>query len=216
MPRVGHPPSSLSSLVGSDGQQRNAKVDDDITTKSGNGNDSANNNDNGNDDDDDDDGDIDWEDGDDGFEDDDAVNDSNEHFDAVERTLAAMESAGGLRGGEIEINFGHPGPSAAATTTPVVAVAGIALEDTEQPTSTIASAAAVAASNPKLMTRLKKCLRSLSGRHVPRISMWLDGLTNAGNLVLRAEHWYRYRRKRHRYDVGLSINSWNTKCPWRV
>lgn len=182
VPRVGYPLSSSSSPASSPLEPKAESTKGSHVGKDDRG-DRA---DEGNDDDDDDDDDIDWEDGD-GFEDEDTSlaaafhADNNEHFDAVERTLAAMESCGGLRGGEMEINFGNSRAAA-----PTVAVTGVALDDTEQPSSTVASeAATVAASNPELMKRLQKCLRSLSGRHVPRISMWLDGLTNADNLVYK-------------------------------
>ena len=52
--------------------------------------------------DEDEDDDIDWEDGDEEFDDDVG---EEQHADAVEQTLAAIASSGGLQGGHIEINL---------------------------------------------------------------------------------------------------------------
>jgi hypothetical protein len=101
--------------------------------------------------------DIDWEDGDD-FEDGSSFMSSNmEHLVAVERTLAVMESTGGLRGGEMEVDFGKS-------------------DDTDDVENT--------QQNPKTLTTFKKCVKLLAVRHMTRLSMWLDGLTNADNLVI--------------------------------
>lgn len=110
--------------------------------------------------------DIDWEDGgEDDFDDGTSMTLPNfEHLSAVERTLAAMESAGGLQGGEIEIDFrSDPNKNEDEDFQPVGA-------DAEEE-----RAAALA--------KFLKCVSRLSRRHMPRLSVWLEGLRNADNLV---------------------------------
>ena len=103
--------------------------------------------------------DIDWEDGDD-FEDGSSFIPSNaEHLAAVERTLAVMESTGGLRGGEMEVDFGKPDTG----------------DDREN-----------AQQHEKTFSAFKKCVKLLAGRHLPRLSLWLDGLINADGLILKS------------------------------
>jgi hypothetical protein len=100
--------------------------------------------------------DIDWEDGgdfDNGYSN---TLDGVSHFAAVERTLAAMESTGAVRGGELDIDFAKPSDEATVVQT----------------------------QDNKSSERLKKCVQLLSHRHMPRLSAWVEGLTNADNLVL--------------------------------
>jgi hypothetical protein len=108
--------------------------------------------------------DIDWEDGDDDFGDGSDLMTSNnsnaEHLSAVERTLALMESSGGLlQGGELEIDFENPNTS-------------IDNADDDGP-----------AKNPQALSKLQKCVKLMASRHLPRLTLWLEGLTNADNLV---------------------------------
>jgi hypothetical protein len=109
-------------------------------------------------DDKDDEDDIDWEDGGDFGDGHSNTLDGESHFAAVERTLAAMESTGAVRGGEIDIDF-----------------AKITDETT-----------VVQTQDNKSTERLKKCVQLLSHRHMPRLSAWVEGLTNADNLVLES------------------------------
>ena len=109
-------------------------------------------------DDEDDEDDIDWEDGgdfDDGYSN---TVDGESHFAAVERTLAAMESTGAVRGGELDIDFAKPSDEANVVQT----------------------------QDNRSTERLKKCVQLLSHRHMPRLSAWVEGLTNADNLVLES------------------------------
>jgi hypothetical protein len=115
--------------------------------------------------------DIDWEDGDKELEQDERELMATSHVQhqhhhahhllAVDRTLAAMESAGGLRGGELEIDM----TTTAMTTT----------------TSPVA-----AQQDSRTLEKLRKLVHLLVDRHLPRLSLWLDGLTNADNLVLKS------------------------------
>jgi hypothetical protein len=120
------------------------------------------------DDDDDEESDIDWEDGDEELEQDERQLMATSHVQhhhhahhllAVDRTLAAMESAGGLRGGELEIDM----TTTMTTTSPVAAQ-----------------------QDSRTLEKLRKLVHSLVDRHLPRLSLWLDGLTNADNLVLKS------------------------------
>jgi hypothetical protein len=109
-------------------------------------------------DDEEDEDDIDWEDGgdfDDGYSN---TLDGESHFAAVERTLAAMESTGAVRGGELDIDFAKPSDE----------VTGVQTQEN------------------KSTERLIKCVQLLSHRHMPRLSAWVEGLTNADNLVLES------------------------------
>jgi hypothetical protein len=129
-------------------------------------------NDNGGDDDDDEDDDIDWEDGGEDVFDDGTGNmplPDFEHFSAVERTLAAMESAGGLRGGEMEIDFRNDSHKNEEKDfgKPVDA-------DTEK-------------ERAEALAKFQKCVSLLSKRHMPRLSVWLEGLRHADNLVVSSK-----------------------------
>ena len=106
--------------------------------------------------------DVDWEEGD-KFDDGDLV-DYASHATAVERTLAVMTSSGGLRGGELEINFGNA-------------------NDDEPPLPTDEARSNQLA---RTMARLEKCVGFLANRHMPRITAWVEGLTLADNLVFAA------------------------------
>jgi len=106
-------------------------------------------------DDDDDSEDIEWEDGDNFV---DGAQEPADHASAVERTLVAMETMGGLKGGGIEIDFENPTTAVEATPTD---------------------------ENDKALTRLKSCVHRLGKRHLPRLSAWINGLTNADNLDLK-------------------------------
>jgi hypothetical protein len=110
-------------------------------------------------DDQEDEDDIDWEDGedfDDGYNS--TLEDGESHVAAVERTLAAMESTGAIRGGGLDIDF----------------------EKTSD------EATVVQTQDNKSTERLKQCAQLLSHRHIPRLSAWVEGLTNADNLVLES------------------------------
>jgi hypothetical protein len=109
--------------------------------------------------DDDDEEDIDWEDGDD-FEDGTGFMTaySMEHLSAVERTLAAMESSGGLQGGGLEVDLGKSGDEDKETKAP---------------------------DHIQTLAKFQKSVTVLARRHMPRISLWLEGLTHADNLVVK-------------------------------
>jgi hypothetical protein len=120
-----------------------------------------------NDDSDDDDEvhDIDWEDG--CMDDLDDRTADFDHFYAVERTLAVMEtSAGGLRGGGIEIDFRDNSCSKTDDGSDIKRSDAISEEER--------SAA---------LARFTECARVLTKSHMPRLTVWLEGLTNADNLV---------------------------------
>ena len=125
----------------------------------------------GNYDDDDEDDDIGWEDGcTEAF--DDGVAERSlrelEHFRAVERTLATMEeSAGGLRCGGIEIDF-RDDPSKDADDD-IDMKRAFAISEDERNLSFV---------------KLMECESVLGRKHKPRLTMWLEGLTNADNLVV--------------------------------
>jgi hypothetical protein len=114
--------------------------------------------------------DIDWEDAGDDF--DDGTKDiplpSFEHLAAVERTLAAMESAGGLRGGELEIDFREDRQRQQEED-----------DEFDQPNDSRA-----VKERGETLAKFQKCVKSLSRRHVPRLTVWLEGLANADNLVM--------------------------------
>jgi hypothetical protein len=78
------------------------------------------------------------------------------HLAAVEQTLAVMQSTGELRGGDLEI-------------------------DLEQESSNAASQANEVVEQHK--RKLAKIVLSLSTLHMPRLSSWVNALTNADNLV---------------------------------
>jgi hypothetical protein len=121
--------------------------------------------------DDEDESDIEWEDGD---EDDELLQKERHllaashvqhhmnHLVAVDRTLAVIESAGGLQGGEIEIDM--------KTTTN---------EDDDFTKGSTADSRIIEARD-----KLGKTVNLLANRYLPRLSLWLDGLINADNLVL--------------------------------
>ena len=119
--------------------------------------------------DDDEDEDIDWEDGWEEEQDasgtfDTGDNQAETHAQAVERTLRAMETIGGLQSGALEIDFNK------ASSEPVDALGQF---------SGISSAEMLAARE-----RFKKCAHFLSSRHLPRIRAWLEGLAKADRLYL--------------------------------
>ena len=100
---------------------------------------------------DEEDDDIEWEDGDE---------ESNEevidHAEAVERTLAEMVSAGGLQGGNLEINL-------------------VGKEDEEDSHE---------ATDEKTRKILQKAVNAMESRHMKRLSSWVDALIKADGLVL--------------------------------
>lgn len=113
------------------------------------------------------DNDIDWEDGDEDF--DDGTSESSnlhieEHLSAVERTLAAMESSGGLKGGELEIDFRKEKEDENEFTNPNKS------KDMEE-------------KREEALAKFRKCVRVLTSRHMPRLTAWVDGLTHADNLT---------------------------------
>lgn len=116
----------------------------------------------------DEDDDIEWEDGEDNF--DDGTRNiplpNFEHFSAVERTLEAMKSAGGLRGGGIEIDFRNNSKRKEE-------------EEFDRPKDTM-----VEQERSRALENFQKCVCHLARRHMPRLTVWLEGLTNADNLVI--------------------------------
>jgi len=116
--------------------------------------------------------DIDWEDGDEELEEKEQELMANHHHPvhhllAVDRTLAAMQSAaGGLRGGELEIDMRKTEKEEEAI--------GKAKDSLEARRKVEAKAK---------LTRLVKILRE---KHLPRLTLWLDGLVNADNLVKKS------------------------------
>jgi hypothetical protein len=112
------------------------------------------------DDSDDDDDDIDWDDGDNFGEGDIQTASESDHLAAVERTLATMKSSGGLRGGEIEIDLAR--------------------------TDAVTGTGDEAPVNLEMLSKLENHTKVLAGRHLPRLTRWLDGLVNADNLVVGA------------------------------
>ena len=135
---------------------------------------------------DDDDDDIDWEDGDDeedahqiGIDDTDHEPQSKEsHVKAVEATLAAMEASGGLRGGEIEIEFGQGGTDRSDTH-----VRRQHLHVLPPATATMQPQGSNNQYSSETMEALQKYVRLLNDRHMPRLSAWVEGLTNSDNLT---------------------------------
>lgn len=102
--------------------------------------------------------DIDWEDG--IIEEDDDVpaeiQQTESHADAVERTLAVMQSSVLMRTGQLEINFD------AATTEPN----------------------SVTPQMINAKEKLGSCVKKLRDRHVERLNTWVDALTRADTLVV--------------------------------
>lgn len=78
------------------------------------------------------------------------------HISAVEQTLAVMRSTGELRGGDLEINLEQKSSNAAYETNEV---------------------------EEQHKRKLAKVMLSLSTLHMPRLSSWVNALTNADNLV---------------------------------
>ena len=117
--------------------------------------------------DDDDDGDeIDWE---DGWEGRDEAHDINaaqmdgggvpgDHAEAVERTLEAMRSTGGLHDGGLEISFSRTA-------------------------DTFATDAIMSAEKLRARERLGKVVKILCERFMPRLSLWVEALTNTDFLI---------------------------------
>ena len=110
------------------------------------------------DDEDDEDDDIDWEDGDE-----EGVDEA--HTDAVERTLMEMTSVGALQGGNLEIDF-------RAT-------------DSLQTSSTPGHEPNDNTTESRARTQLEKAIQLLTTKHLPRLSSWVRGLTNADSLVVK-------------------------------
>jgi hypothetical protein len=104
-------------------------------------------------DDDSDGNDIDWEDGDEEFDE----GPVEDHAEAVERTLAAMASAGGLQGGAMEINLESKDD-----------------DDEESPD----------AMDENARKLLQKTVQLIETRHMRRLSSWVDALIKADGLVL--------------------------------
>lgn len=112
---------------------------------------------------------IDWEDG--GLEefDDGTCNiplSDFEHFSAVERTLAAMEMAGGLQAGKIEIDF-----------------RGNSQRKVEDDLDIARSDAVEAEVRQMTLAKFTKIVSLLARRHMPRLTIWLQALSNADNLA---------------------------------
>lgn len=86
------------------------------------------------------------------------------HEDAVEHTLATMQAIGGLRDGGLDIRLGN-------------------FESDEAPhgDGSILSAEQLVAQG-----RLQKCILLLHSRHMPRLTLWVEGLTKADALIPNA------------------------------
>jgi hypothetical protein len=131
---------------------------------------------NGNDEDDD--GDFDWEEGDEHAQlaSRDVDESSTDHAAAVERTLAVMESSGGLQGGTLEISLSTR-------------------------TDDIEDAGHVA--NEQAREILCQTAEKLSSRHMPRLSAWIDALTKADGLRLDGQSLVAMSVKDSRYRADL-------------
>jgi hypothetical protein len=132
--------------------------------------------DNENNDADEEESDVDWEDGD-GLEENGGAmfggrTNQAMHISAVDKTMAAMESAGTilLRGGELEIEFGAQTCDGNYSNT--ITDDG----DDNGPPRTVL--------DPKVRKNLEKCIQKLSRNHLPRLTAWLEGLRNADILVM--------------------------------
>lgn len=112
--------------------------------------------------------DIDWEDGgmgDEQFDDGtNLVQPNFEHLSAVERTLAAMESAGGLRGGGLEIDL-RPNS-----------------QKEEEEAEDLAPKKGEKEAREAALATLEKCVMALGKTHRPRLDGWLEGLQHADHL----------------------------------
>jgi len=112
------------------------------------------------DEDDDLDGDIDWEEGDE-------QEAQEAHATAVEQTLAVMEATGRLKGGDLEVSLqgdnDNPGPTASA--------AAPSTDDKNSEKLVLAR------------TKLERISKSLSTRHMKRLTSWLHALSNADHLI---------------------------------
>ena len=87
------------------------------------------------------------------------------HLLAVDRTMAAMQAtAGSFMGGEIEIDMTADNPS----------VKNVSESEKQQ--------------DPQTRNDFQKLVQLLASRHLPRLSLWLDGLNNADNLVMNQSH----------------------------
>ena len=150
--------------------------------------------------DDDDEEDIDWEDGDGDDGEDMFFNgnaDPNEngsadqkqpplgesHEDAVERTLATMEASGGLRGGEIEIKFGQREETNSDNYEAHVRQRHLHVLPPASATTAVTDSTKLEAHSNTLRA-LGKFFKLLHDRHMPRLSTWVEGLTNADNLKM--------------------------------
>lgn len=102
-----------------------------------------------------DDDDIEWEDGDGEMSED----TTGDHATAVERTLEAMASAGGFRGGAMEINLARN-------------------ENCEDYTDVV---------DENARKVLQKTVRSIKSQHMKRLSFWVDALIKADGLVLNGK-----------------------------
>ncbi|KAL3940583.1 MAG: hypothetical protein SGBAC_004913 [Bacillariaceae sp.] len=130
---------------------------------------------NDNDDDDDDDmefDDIDWEDGDEALEEKEQelmAHHPVHHLLAVDQTLAVMQSAaGGLHGGRMEIDMRK--------------------EAEKEPHGEVGQATEEAERMVEAKATLGKLVKTLREKHLQRLSLWLDGLANADNLVKKSKN----------------------------
>ena len=146
VPRLGEGSSRAKALSGKDaGEEKNARLEDK----------------------DDDDDDVDWEDGymgggDDGADRISRVEEEHHesHEEAVERTLAVMQTAARMKTGQLEISFDATTEAHAVVTPEMV----------------------------QAKERLGMYTKKLRGRHVERLGQWIDALTRADNLIVTRDH----------------------------
>ena len=133
------------------------RLDLDDSRKNGDVREGGNDEQNGGDDEDDNDS-IDWEEGWDDRNQPDITTET--HVYAVERTIQAMESTGGMHEGALEISFSE----------------GDLQNDNGTENSSDSD-------KERAKARLDKAVKTLLTRYMPRLSLWVEGLTNADALV---------------------------------
>lgn len=163
----------LVPRVGEPEEQKQSSFVQDVTFDSTTNHIDKNDHNKNDDDDDDDDASIDWVDGLESSTDDmwlvqeQNKNDFDEtkvsHIDAVNHTIAVMESTGGLTNGGIEIDFSKPADNR----------------------NNNSGFVALSSAGMAAQKRLVKVVRILAERHLPRLSEWVDGLSKADNLVVK-------------------------------
>jgi len=100
-----------------------------------------------------------------------------QHKNAVEQTLAFMESTGGIVGGEMEINFDTNQEEQECINSTYQTVNN--MSKAEQLVASSKETAAIAMAK----STLKKCVDILSFRHMPLLSTWVDALITADGMT---------------------------------